>query len=98
MGGCQFDGAEREHSDGHGRADCLRCDRHISAQHSQFENRMIETSSSLGLRSFLLGYDYPSLAIIPLMYYIENTPSSTTHAQPSQLTPPHPTNPTTNNP
>ena len=53
MGGCQLDGAEREHSDGHGRADGLRCDRHISAQHSQFENRMIETHGLLGLRSCL---------------------------------------------
>ena len=41
MGGCQFDGAEGEHSDRHGRADGLRRDGHISAQHSQFENRMI---------------------------------------------------------
>ena len=43
MGGCQCHGAEREHSDGHGRADGLWRHRYISVQYSEFENRMIET-------------------------------------------------------
>ena len=48
MGGCQFDGAEGEHSDGHGRTDGLWGDGYLSAQYSQFENRMIENPPSTG--------------------------------------------------
>lgn len=43
MGSCQCHGAEREYSIGHGRADGLWRHRYISVQHSEFENRMIET-------------------------------------------------------
>ena len=79
MGGRQLDGAEGEHSDRHGRADGLRCDGHISAQHSQFENRMIETHGSLGLRSFLTVNPSICSIVVPLLH--RKDPSSTAHSQ-----------------